>query len=79
MSECPEKTPSSTTVAFGTPINRGLAFLLNCLYPPRCRFCKRCLSSQDETFCAGCHGKIRLVSHPLCKTCGRPFLDIGGE
>ena len=79
MSERAEKKQFSATVALAAPVNRSLAFLLNCLYPPRCRFCKRCLPRQDETFCAGCHAKIRLVSHPLCKTCGRPFLDIGGE
>ncbi|HWP57589.1 MAG TPA: ComF family protein [Candidatus Acidoferrales bacterium] len=60
-------------------LSRGFDILLNSLYPPRCRFCKRCLANQAQTFCSGCRSKIRLVSHPLCATCGRPFLDASGD
>ncbi len=54
--------------------------LLDWLYPPRCRFChERIIGQDEECFCHGCRVKIRLVSHPLCTTCGRPFLDASGE
>src|SRR5881628_3945375 len=54
--------------------------LLDWLFPPRCRFCKDPIAGQDEEcFCLPCRQKIRLVSHPLCTTCGRPFLDTSGE
>lgn len=57
-----------------------LRSVLDWLYPPRCRFCKERIFGEDqECFCAACRKKIRLVSHPLCVRCGRPFLDTGGE
>ncbi|MGH9892066.1 MAG: double zinc ribbon domain-containing protein, partial [bacterium] len=50
------------------------------LYPPRCRFCKATnLGRDEECFCPPCRKTIRLASHPLCHTCGRPFLDGAGE
>lgn len=56
------------------------AFLLDWLYPPRCRFCGERLVGQDEqSFCHPCREKIRLVSHPLCTLCGRPFLSGSGD
>lgn len=55
-------------------------WLLDWLYPPRCRFCAEIILGQDEQcFCPACHQKIRLVSHPLCTACGRPFLDGAGD
>lgn len=57
-----------------------LTFLLDWLYPPRCRFCRERLVGQDEqSFCRRCLEKIRLVSHPLCTLCGRPFLGGSGD
>jgi ComF family protein len=57
-----------------------LGWLLDWLYPPRCRYCKESIVGQDEEcFCPNCRRKIRLVSHPLCATCGRPFLDSSGD
>lgn len=54
--------------------------LLDWLYPPRCRFCRdRIIGSDEECFCPSCGKKVRLVSHPFCLLCGRPFLDAGGE
>ncbi|MFQ5852473.1 MAG: double zinc ribbon domain-containing protein [Candidatus Binatia bacterium] len=53
--------------------------LLDWLFPPRCRFCREMISGQGEgCFCQTCREKIRLVSHPLCTTCGQPFLDSSG-
>lgn len=55
-------------------------FLLDWLYPPRCRFCReRIFGADEECFCSGCFEKIRLVRHPLCSRCGRPFFDAAGE
>ncbi len=57
-----------------------LRIVLDWLYPPRCRFCKeRIFGRDEECFCAPCRRKIRLVSHPLCVRCGRPFVDGAGE
>ena len=61
-------------------VKHGVSLLLDCLYPPRCRFCKKSTSGEDEgCFCMGCQREIQLISHPLCVTCGRPFLDAAGE
>lgn len=57
-----------------------LSRILDGLYPPRCRACKERIFGPDEQcFCTPCREKIRLVSHPLCTKCGRPFLDASGD
>lgn len=57
-----------------------LGWVLDWIYPPRCRFCGEPLPGhEEEYFCSACREKIRIVSHPFCPTCGRPFLDGGGE
>ncbi len=57
-----------------------LGWLLDGLYPPRCRFCRERIFGQDEEcFCPGCWARIRLIGHPLCTVCGRPFFDAAGE
>src|SRR5574341_1049790 len=56
-----------------------LAFLLDWLYPPRCRHCRERMTRDEDYFCRPCLEKIRPVTHPLCTTCGRPFLDTGGD
>jgi len=54
-------------------------WLVDWLYPPRCRACAQAFHGRDaEYFCAGCWDKIRLVSHPVCNVCGRPFPDASG-
>jgi ComF family protein len=52
---------------------------LDWLYPPRCRFCGDSTAGAEDCFCPRCREQIRLVTHPLCHACGRPFLDSGGE
>ena len=57
-----------------------LDWLVDWLYPPRCRACGGRIYGRDaEYLCSGCWPKIRLVSHPLCNLCGRPFLDASGD
>lgn len=56
-----------------------MGWLLDWLYPPRCRHCRSLIAKDDDYFCPACQEKIRLVSHPLCTACGRPFLDTSGE
>ncbi len=53
--------------------------MLDWLYPPRCRFCGDSILGRDDCFCFRCGERIRLVTHPLCSACGRPFLDTGGD
>ena len=55
-------------------------WLVDWLYPPRCRACGARIHGRDaEYFCAGCWPHIELISHPLCHLCGRPFPDAGGD
>jgi ComF family protein len=61
-------------------IANRLDYLLDWLYPPRCRGCGRRIHGRDaECFCAACWQDIRLIAHPLCAICGRPFPDASGE
>lgn len=55
-------------------------WVVDWLYPPRCRACGGRIHGRDAAyFCASCCKNIQLVSHPLCKVCGRPFPDASGE
>ena len=55
-------------------------WLVDWLYPPRCRACAGRIHGWDgEYFCSSCRQRIQLVSHPLCNLCGRPFPDAGGD
>jgi ComF family protein len=55
-------------------------WLVDWLYPPRCRACAKTFSGRDaQYFCAPCWAKIQLVRHPMCNACGQPFPDASGE
>lgn len=55
-------------------------WLVDWLYPPRCRACGgRIYGSDAEYFCAACWPEIRIIAHPLCTICGRPFVDASGD
>jgi ComF family protein len=55
-------------------------WLVDWLYPPRCRACARRIAGADgEYFCLDCWVKIQIIGHPLCNICGRPFPDDCGE
>jgi ComF family protein len=55
-------------------------WVVDWLYPPRCRSCSGRIDGRDaEYFCSACREHIQLVAHPLCKVCGRPFPDAGGD
>lgn len=57
----------------------GLDWVLDWLYPPRCRYCKARIFGPDEAcFCLSCRKRVRLIFHPLCLKCGRPFIDTSG-
>ena len=61
-------------------IGERFEWLVDWLYPPRCRACAARFYGRDaEYFCAACRDQIRLVGHPLCNVCGRPFPDASGE
>ena len=61
-------------------VTNRLDWLIDWLYPPRCRACGGRIDGRDaEYLCALCWPQIRLVSHPLCTVCGRPFLDASGD
>lgn len=68
------------TASLAAAVAVRLATVLDWIYPPRCRFCGKRLPLQAlQCFCGECLHKIRLVAHPLCSLCGRPYLDISGE
>lgn len=74
------KSLLSMEPASHTALSDRLAWIVDWLYPPRCRACAgRLLGRDAEYFCAPCWRQIRLVSHPLCIVCGRPFLDASGD
>ena len=55
-------------------------WVVDWLYPPRCRACGGRINGRDSAyFCASCKKNIQLVSHPLCKVCGKPFPDASGD
>jgi ComF family protein len=55
-------------------------WVVDWLYPPRCRACGGRIHGRDVAyFCASCGKNIQLVYHPLCTVCGRPFPDASGE
>lgn len=55
-------------------------WLVDWLYPPRCRACRNRIEGRDALcFCGSCWARIRLVAHPLCSICGRPFPDASGD
>jgi len=57
-----------------------LDWLVDWLYPPRCRACGGRIHGRDaEYFCSICWSHIQLVSHPLCTICGRPFPNASGD
>jgi ComF family protein len=57
-----------------------LDWLVDWLYPPRCRACSKTIYGRDaEYFCPACWSQVRLVTHPLCNRCGRPFPDASGD
>jgi len=57
----------------------GLDWLLDWLYPPRCRACGgRILGRDADCFCAACWTHVQIVSHPMCTVCGRPFPNTSG-
>lgn len=60
-------------------ITDRLDWLVDWLYPPRCRACGGWIDGRDaEYLCSACWPQIRLVCHPLCIVCGRPFFDTSG-
>jgi ComF family protein len=59
-------------------VSRGAGFLfravLDFVYPPRCVVCGEWMDSWT-VMCAKCAGDLRRVEHPLCPTCGKPFIS----
>jgi len=67
-------------LASASSLAERFGWVVDWLYPPRCRACGGRIHGRDGAyFCAPCEKHIQLVSHPLCKVCGRPFPDAGGE
>lgn len=57
-----------------------LDWMVDWLYPPRCRACAaRIVGPDADYFCSPCWTKIQRIGHPLCDRCGRPFPDAAGD
>ena len=68
------------TLAPARGFANGFDWLVDWLYPPRCRACADRIEGRDaEYFCSACWRRIQLVSHPNCTVCGRPFPDSGAD
>lgn len=52
--------------------------LLDFVYPPRCPGCDKLLFG-GEIICTECCTKIRRVSEPVCKRCGKPIENERAE
>jgi ComF family protein len=64
----------------GVGLTDRLDWLVDWLYPPRCRACSKTIYGRDaEYFCGACWPQIRLVARSLCNRCGRPFPDARGD
>ena len=57
----------------GIRAGRAVADLL---FPPRCEVCRQL---GDEGLCHQCLTRIRLISPPICHTCGRPLDEAAGR
>jgi ComF family protein len=54
-------------------------WLIDWLFPPRCRACGSWIHGSDgEYFCHACRRNLELIGHPLCSICGRPFPGSAG-
>ncbi len=55
-------------------MTRVLAALAELLFPSLCLSCGRVLPGRGkQSFCPGCHSKIRFVTDPICPSCGVPY------
>ncbi|MBW1689544.1 MAG: ComF family protein [Deltaproteobacteria bacterium] len=57
--------------------------LLDIIYPPRCPFCGRFVSSAENRchphqVCESCKKALTPITHPLCTICGIPFSALSG-
>jgi ComF family protein len=61
-------------------IAERIDWIVDWLYPPRCRACAARIVGRDAAyFCSTCWNKIQRIGHPLCDRCGCPFPDASGE
>jgi len=50
--------------------------LLDLLYPPLCRSCRRKIPEHDgRNFCSDCWAQIEFIHEPTCLLCGTPLED----
>lgn len=52
--------------------------ILDLLYPRRCPICDR-VTGRKDSVCAECENRVRKVSEPSCKKCGKPIQDSRRE
>jgi len=52
---------------------------LDLIYPARCELCGAQLGNREKYVCAGCGGKLPLISTPHCSICYRPLRTRGDK
>jgi len=50
---------------------------IDLVLPPRCPICG-VLVDDDRQFCADCWQRLRFITEPMCRACGRPFAEDRG-
>ena len=49
------------------------------LFPEKCIFCGKLLSSDENGYCIGCGHRLSYVTEPVCMRCGKPVADAETE
>ncbi|HKL80733.1 MAG TPA: ComF family protein [Mobilitalea sp.] len=47
--------------------------LLDILYPVRCPICQEIVLPKGNRICVPCRAKLKVISEPRCKKCGKPI------
>jgi ComF family protein len=56
-----------------------VGFLIDALYPRRCRSCGGVMDRKNRFFCTECASDLSPVKSPFCTVCGMPFPDGAGS
>ncbi len=56
-----------------------VGFLIDALYPRRCRSCGGVMEKKNGFFCTQCASDVSPIKSPFCTVCGMPFPDGSGS
>lgn len=55
--------------------SRYLESVVNLIYPRRCPVCDDIVPMGQGLICEACHGKIKYITEPRCRKCGKQLQD----